>query len=78
MTKKMYKLEGGSLITQQEYLYGKDVEVPEIPQDVIMRRLEALKEHLAELLEHSYHTRDNIRVSAVLKGIKFWESINDS
>jgi len=39
-----------------EYLYGKDIDVPEIPEDIIMRRIELLKEHLEELLEHSYHT----------------------
>lgn len=56
-----------------EYLYGKDVEVPEIDRETVMRRLELLKEHLAELLGHSYYTRDGERVEAVLKAIKFWE-----
>jgi len=59
-----------------EYLYGEDVEVPSIPEDVVMRRLEALKEHLAELLDHSYYTRDTKRVGSVLKAIDFWSSIN--
>ena len=58
------------------YLYGEDAEVPEIPADIIVRRVEVLKDHLADLLDHSYHTRDNNRVSAVIKAIDFWESIN--
>ena len=59
-----------------EYLYGKDIDVPEIPEDIIMRRIELLKDHLEELLDHSYHTRDGERVNAILKAIKFWETIN--
>ena len=60
-----------------EYLYGKDVEVPEIPEDIIKRRIELLEEHLARLLEHSYHTRDGDHVNAVLKAIKFWNNLNN-
>ena len=71
-----YEVEGKK-VTPQEYLYGTDVEVPEIPQEIIVRRIELLKEHLGELLEHSFYTRDNKRVNAVLKAIKFWEDINN-
>lgn len=59
-----------------EYLYGKDVVVPEIPQEIIMRRLELLRDNLAELLDHTYYHRDDVRCNAVLKAIKFWENIN--
>ena len=75
---KTYKMEDGSILTQQEYLYGKDNEVPEIPRDVVMRRIETLKEHLAELLEHSYHIRDSVRCQKVFEAISFWEKINES
>ena len=57
-----------------EYLYGVE-DVPSIPADIIMRRLELLKDNLEELLEHSYYIRDNDRVRAVLKAIKYWSSI---
>ena len=60
-----------------EYLYGSEVEVPEIPNDVIMRRLELLGDNLEQLLDHSYHTRNNDRVREVLDAIKFWENINN-
>ncbi len=60
-----------------EYLYGEEVEVPEIPQEIIMRRIELLKDNLAELLDHSYYTRDGARVEKVLKAIRFWETINN-
>jgi len=61
-----------------EYLYGEEVEVPDIPAEIIMRRIEALKENLAELLEHSFYTRDGNRCNAVIKAIKFWETINEN
>jgi hypothetical protein len=57
-----------------EYLYGIE-DVPSIPNDIIMRRLELLKDNLEELLEHSYYIRDNDRVRAILKSIKYWSSI---
>jgi len=60
-----------------EYLYGEDVEVPEIPQEIIMRRIELLKDNLAELLDHSYYTRDGDRCNKILKAIRFWETINN-
>ena len=57
-----------------EYLYGVE-DVPSIPNDIIMRRLELLEDNLAELLEHSYYIRDNDRVVAVLETIKYWSNI---
>ena len=64
-------------MTKQEYLYGEDVELEPIPEDIAMRRIEALKDHLSELLDHSYHTRDGRRINAILKAISFWSHIND-
>jgi hypothetical protein len=58
-----------------EWLYGQDVDVPEIPAYVITRRIELLKEHLEELLETSYKKREFSRVRDVLKAIDFWEDI---
>ena len=59
-----------------DYLYGEEVEVPEIPQEIVTRRIELLKDNLARLLDHSYYTRDGARVEKVLKAIRFWETIN--
>ena len=74
---KRYEDTDGNEITQQNYLYGAyGDDLPPIPADVSMRRIEALREHLAELLEHSYHTRDNQRVSSVLKAVSYWENIS--
>ena len=56
------------------YLYNSN-EVPEIPAEVIMRRLELLKDNLEELLDHTYFARDYERVNAVLKAIKFYEEL---
>ena len=60
------------------YLYGDEVEVPDIPADVIARRLAALSDNLEELLNHSYYDRDQTRVNAVLKAITFWETIQEN
>ena len=60
-----------------EYLYGKEVEVPEIPQEIIVRRVELLQEHLDELLEVNYRQRDTGRCKAVFEAIKFWEGLNN-
>ena len=38
--------------------------------------VELLNEHLADLLDHSYHIRDAVRCNDVLKAIRFWENIN--
>ncbi len=63
------------MIKTNKYLYGSDVEVPSLDAEVIMRRIELLSDHLSELLEHSYHTRDGERVDAVLKAINFWQKM---
>ncbi len=60
-----------------EYLYGEGVEVPEIPQEIIVRRIELLKDNLATLLDHSYYVRDGVRCNSIIKAIKFWETINN-
>ena len=59
-----------------EYLYGEDVEVPEIPNYIIMRRVAILNDRLEELLDTPYQERDMVRVTKTIKAIKFWESIN--
>jgi len=65
-------------INPNDYLYGKDADVPPIPRDVIMRRIELLQDNLDVLLNHSYHTRDGNRCNAVIKAIDFWDNINDA
>ena len=59
-----------------EYLYGTEVEVPEIPAELIVRRLELLNDNLELLLEVDYRVRDNERVAKVIDAIKFWETLN--
>jgi len=59
------------------YLYGEDTEVPEIPQSIIDERVDKLKANLEKLLDHSYYTRDGLRINAIIKAIKFWETINE-
>jgi len=59
-----------------EYLYGENVEIPVIPSEIKMRRIELLNDKLEELLEVPYHSRNTIRVNAVLKAIDFWQNID--
>jgi len=63
-------------LKSNSYLYG-DAEVPEIPADIIMRRVELLEDNLCELLKTPYQTRDSARVAAVMKARTFWTSLNN-
>ena len=58
------------------YLYGED-EVPEIPAEIIVRRVEILEENMRELLKEHYTVRDFERCNAIRKAIDFWENINN-
>lgn len=60
-----------------QHLYGEDVEVPEIPAEIIMRRVELLKDHLDELLDVPWYLRDGGRCNDVMKVISFWKNINN-
>ena len=62
-----------------DYLYGKDVVVPDIPDDVIFSRVSLLREHLSKLnrIPFAERTYDDIKqTNAVSKGIKFWNDLN--
>jgi len=59
-----------------DYLYGKNVEVPHIDPLVIMRRIELLNENLEELMEVQYLARDWSRVNSIIKSIRFWETFD--
>ncbi len=65
------------MIKGNNYLYGADVDVPVIPADVIMRRIELLNDNLQELMSVSYVIRDTHRCNAIIKAISFWRSIQD-
>ena len=56
-----------------EYLYGEDVEVPALDAEVVMRRIELLKENREELYELHYTKRDEMRIRAIVKAINYWE-----
>ena len=59
------------------YLYGKNIEVPEIPAEVKMRRIELLNDNLEELQKVPYRFRNFTRVKAVTDAITFWENIDN-
>ena len=61
-----------------KYLYGEGTEVEELPADIIMRRVEILEEHLKELYAVHYMDRDDERIRAVDKALKFWRTINEN
>jgi hypothetical protein len=60
-----------------EWLYGKDIEVPDIPQDIICRRIELLNDHLTELLDVLWVKRETRRISDIINAINFWTEINN-
>lgn len=64
-------------MNKQEYLYGKDVSVPKIPEEVANERLRLLDKNLHDLLDVGYLKRDNLRVNAVMKAMKFWKGLRD-
>jgi len=68
---------GISMKKSNEYLYGEDIEVPEIPQEIVVRRIELLNEHLEEILAEPYFSREAFRCNAVIKALSFWENINN-
>ena len=55
-------------LSKTEYLYGEDAEVPEIPAEVVMRRIELLKDNLEELMK---------RCSDIEEAIDFWSRFLD-
>jgi hypothetical protein len=59
-----------------EYLYG-DNEIPEVPEYIIMRRVEILEERLEEVLAVHYTRRDLKLERELLKAISFWRNINN-
>jgi len=64
-------------MTSNLYLYGTD-DVPEIPAETVMRRIELLKDNLTEVMSKHYLDRDNEKKGKILRAIKFWETINES
>jgi len=67
----------GKLREKTIYLYGDD-DVEPIANDVIMRRVEKLKDHLDILLQVNHMKRDGSRCNAVISAISFWQNINEN
>ena len=57
-----------------KYLYDID-EVPELPEDIVLKRLELLDTHLRKLNDCHFRERDMTRRNAVIKAIDFWEKM---
>jgi hypothetical protein len=60
------------------YLYGENIQVPPVPDEIIRERVSLLESNLEELLNIHYLLRDGKRCNDIVKAIKFWESINES
>ena len=56
------------------YLYGAE-EVPEIPAEIIVRRLELLNDNLEVVLSTGWETRDEQRKNDIIKAIRYWENV---
>lgn len=59
-----------------EFLYGEDVEVPELDALVITRRIELLKDNLELELEKPYMQRSTYKIIAIEKAIRWWENMS--
>ena len=62
------------------YLYGDDVEVEEIPAEVILSRVTPLQEHFDELSDIPFNQRTYpqiIQMNEVARAIDFWNNINN-
>lgn len=57
-------------------LYGTE-DVPVIPADIIMRRIELLDDRLHDLYEVPYMQRDMKTIHKVEKAVKFWEAASE-
>ena len=57
---------------KNDYLYGKDVEIPEIDPLVIARRIELLDENLTEIMNIAPLKRNQNQANAIIKAISFW------
>jgi hypothetical protein len=64
-------------LTQEEYLYGVGVDVPSIPEAIILKRIELLDKHIGSIFEVPFMERDNERLNAVIKAKNFWLKINE-
>ncbi len=71
-----YLDENGEPLSQEVYLYGEGVNVPQVPAEVVMRRVELLDEHLTELYEPDMLLRNGKRINDVIKAKNFWLKIN--
>lgn len=56
------------------YLYDTE-DVPEIPKEVVDKRLKLLNTHLDKLLEVHYVNRNGKKVGDVMNAISFWEGM---
>jgi len=74
---KKYYNQRGKEIDVVEYLYGVDVTPTPIPSEIIVRRIELLQEHLAELLDTHPLQRDGARANAVIAAIEWWQRIDN-
>jgi len=72
---KQFTLDDGTVLSQDEYLYGVDSELEPIPAEIICRRVELLDEVIEVLHEQHYLIRDSARLNACLKAKTFWQSL---
>ena len=57
-------------------LYGTE-DVPQIPQEVIDKRIELLTARFKELISVHYMKQDNQTINQVVKAREFWRNINE-
>lgn len=74
---KEFTLQDGTILSQNEYLYGVDSKLEPIPAHIVCRRVELLEEVIEELQDQPYLVRDSVRLNACLKAKKFWQELGE-
>ena len=59
-----------------KYLYNTD-DVPQVPEEIIMRRVELITDLIEELLEVHYLERDTVRINDLVRAKQFWLELNN-
>jgi len=63
-------------VKSNAYFYGEGVEVPEIPANILMRRVELLKDRRSELYEVHYMKRDKKHIREIDEAIDLFEKLS--
>lgn len=74
---KEFELYDGTMVSQEEYLYGIGCEIEPIPAEITVRRVELIDDVIEEIQNQNYLERDMARMNSCLKAKKHWQSLGE-